>query len=231
LKRIKAGPYRKKPEVRNESAFESAREWASKNSAITTGVGVAVIALAILIAGIVAYVHSSEAHARSKYLAIAGRIPTHSGDPAAWNKVIPDLRAFLSHHGYSTSAGNARLELARGYFETKNYNEAVKMGEEALKSDHSGSGLRPVILYQLGFACEAAGKTDEAIKVWTELKNLGVAGMTRETEWNLGRLYQKKKDFASAALMFGLASQAEGDYPPTSQIEQKLAAVKITEKK
>ncbi|MGC9194817.1 MAG: hypothetical protein ACP5IL_05100 [Syntrophobacteraceae bacterium] len=231
MKRIKAGPYRKKPEVKNESTFESAKEWATQNTSMAIGFGVAVIAFAILIAGIVAYVHSSEAYARSKYLAIATAIPTHSGDTAAWSKAIPELRTFLSRHGYSTSAQNARLELARGFFETKNYTEAVKMGEEALKNDHSGSGLKPVILYQLGFACEAAGKTEEAVKIWTELKNLRIPAMAREAEWNLGKLYQEKKDFATAALMFGLASQAEGDYPPTSQIEQRLAAVKIAQKK
>ncbi len=231
MKRTKAGPYRIKPEVKKESAIESAKGWASQNRSMALGLGVGIVALAILASGIAAYVHSSQAYARKKYLAIAERIPTHSGDSAAWNKVIPDLRAFLSRHGYSTSAQNARMELAKGYFETKNYSKAVKIGEEALKDDHSGSGLKPVILYQLGYACEAAGKTDEAIKTWTELKNLRVAAMVREAEWNLGKLYQKKKNFAKAALMFGLASQAGGDYPPTAQIEQRLAAVKITDKK
>ncbi len=121
---------------------------------------------------------------------------------------------------------NARIELAKAFFETKRYGDAIKTGKEALSLAPAGSGLRPLILYQLGYAYESAGKPDEAANEWTSLKQLGMEELEREADWNLGRISEGKKEFARAAEMYQLASQAPGDYPPAALIDQQIARVK-----
>ena len=131
----------------------------------------------------------------------------------------------------SPPSPDARMELAKGYFETKNYAEAVKAGEEALEVVPGKSGLKPIILYQLGYACEAAGKTEEAEKTWAALKRFDVPALEREADWNLGRIYQGKKQFERAVAMYELAARAPGDYPAGPQIESRLAAIKTAKSK
>ena len=152
--------------------------------------------------------------------------PEGKGTVADWEKLIPDLRKFISEHEDTAPALNARIELAKAFFETKRYEDAIKTGKEALELARPGHGLRPLILYQLGYAYESAGKPDEAANQWTTLKTLNVPDLEREADWNLGRILEGKKDFTRAAEMYQLASEAPGDYPPAALIDQHLAGLK-----
>ena len=74
------------------------------------------------------------------------------GTPADWEKIIPDLQKFIAGHEGTASALNARVDLAKAFFEARRYDDAVKAGQKALALAPGGHGLRPLILYQLGFA-------------------------------------------------------------------------------
>ena len=151
------------------------------------------------------------------------------GNPAEWEKLIPDLQKFISEHKDTAPALDARIELAKAFFEAKRYSDAVKTGEEALSLAPPGQNLRPLIMYQLAYAYEAAGKPDEAAGMWTGLKQLGLQGFERETDWNLARIFEGKKQFDKAAEMYQLASKAPGDYPPASLIDRQIARAKAGE--
>jgi tetratricopeptide (TPR) repeat protein len=224
----KAKPIRKKAELPQQSSVEVAKAWAAQNTGAAIGLGLAVLVVAMLLGGFYAYEHSNSGSARAAYGLLAAKLPGEGADNAAeWNKVIPDLRKFIAAYGNSAPTLDAKMTLAKGYFETGRYAQAVDTWRETLNAVSSDSSLKPLILYQLGYACQAAAKPEEALKAWTELKRLKPPALEREADWNLGRLYQERKEFSKAIEMFSLASQAPGDYPPGPQIDERLAAIKI----
>lgn len=217
----------KKPALPPESAFEKARKWADKNYALVIGASATILFTIILAWGFVTHDRSKTERARSDYGQLASGFPADGkGSTADWEKLIPDLQKFIAEHKDTAPALDARLELAKAFFETKRYEDAIKTGEEALQLARPGHSLRPFIMYQLGYAYESAGKTDKAASTWTSLRQLGIPELEREADWNLARIFEAKKDFARAAEMYQAASKAPGDYPPAALIDQQMAKVK-----
>ncbi len=213
-----------------DTTFAKAKKWADNNYAIVVSACAAILLTVIAVWGFSANDRSKQARAQSDYGLLVSTLPDEGkGSPADWEKLIPDLRKFISGHGNTAPALNARIELAKAFFETKRYGDAIKTGEEALKLAPAGQSLRPLILYQLGYAYESAGKPDEAANEWTSLKQLGLQDLEREADWNLGRIFEGKKEFDRAAEMYQLASKAPGDYPPAALIDQQIASVKAGE--
>jgi tetratricopeptide (TPR) repeat protein len=216
-----------KPVLPPDTTFERARKWADKNRGIVIGASVAVLFALVSIWGYSAHAHSKQARARSDYAVLASRFPGEGkGTRADWEKLIPDLQQFIAGYKDSPPALEARVELAKAFFETGRYADAIKTGQEALELAPAGQGLRPLILYQLGYAYESAGKLDEAVNEWNSLKQLGARDLEREADWNLGRIFESRKDFTKAAEMYQLAAQTPGDYPSASLIDQRIARVK-----
>jgi predicted negative regulator of RcsB-dependent stress response len=225
IKRVKK--LQKKPALPPESAFEKVKKWADKNYAFAIGASAAILFTIILTWGYVTHDRSKQASAQSDYGQLASGFPAEGkGNMADWEKLIPHLQKFIADHTGTAPALNARVELAKAFFETKRYEEAIKTGEQALNLARPGHSLRPFIMYQLGHAYESAGKTDEAASTWTSLKQLGVPGLEREADWNLARIFEAKKDFARAAEMYQAASKAPGEYPPAALIDIHLAKIK-----
>jgi predicted negative regulator of RcsB-dependent stress response len=217
----------KKAVLPPDTAFERAKKWIAKNSAIAFGVSAAILLVVAAVWGYSAYAHSKQVRARSGYGALLARLPVEGkGTSADWEKLLPDLQKFISGNSDTAPALDARVELAKAYFEVQRYEDAIKTGREALGLAPQGYGLRPLILYQLGYACEAAGKLDEAANQWTGLKQLGVRDLEREADWNLGRIAEMRKDSAKALEMYQLASRAPGDYPSVSMVDQKIVGMK-----
>jgi tetratricopeptide (TPR) repeat protein len=217
----------KKAVLPSETVFEKASKWIDKNYTMAIGTSVAVLFAVVSIWGYSAYANSRQVRARSDYGVLVSRLPAEGRATSAdWEKLIPDLQMFISGHKRTAPALDARIELARALFEAKRYGDAVKIGQEALGLAPAGHGLRPLILYQLGYAYEAAGNLDEAAGQWNSLIQLGAHDLEREAEWNLGRIFEIRKDFAKAAEMYRLASQTPGDYPPVSLVDQKIAGTK-----
>lgn len=229
----KAKPYVKKTVLSADSPMDQAKEWFSANTGLCVGIGVGIVVLAVLVGSITFFVNSKNTRARSEYSLIAAGLPG-DGSPnaaAAWKKVIPVLEAFISKYGNSSATLAARTDLAKGWFAAGSYAKAADTWQGALEVAPSDSGVKPLLLYQLAYAWEAAGKPDKARETWTALKKLGVPAMLREADWNLGRIFLAKKDVLKATEHFELASQEPGDYPPTPQIEQQIAAVKTAKAK
>lgn len=217
----------KKPVLPPDTAFERLKKWVDENYTVAVGAGAAILFIAIAVWGYGAHDRSVQARAQSEYGLLLAGFPTEGKETSAnWDKLIPDLQKFISQHKDTAPALDARIELAKAFFQAKRYGDAVRTGEEALKLAPVGRGLRPLIMYQLAYAYEADGKPDEAAKLWTDLKQLGTPELEREADWNLGRIYEAKKDFTRAAEMYQLASQMPGDYPPAAMIDQQLAGVK-----
>ena len=228
-KKIKAvkKPVSKKPAVSQDTQLERLKTWAEEHYSVIMKVGTAVLVLFLATWGFSAYEKSKQAQAQSDYATLASKFPAEGAAVEAdWEKLIPDLQKFISEHKGTGPAVNAQLELAKAFFETKHYDDAIKTASEALGSISKGHGLRPLLYYQLAYACMSAGKPDQAAQAWTDLKNTGLAEFEREADWNLGTIYMEKKDFAKAQEMFQLASKASGSYPPTALIEQQLANAK-----
>jgi len=210
-----------------DTAFDKAKKWADKNYVIIVGVGAAILFTFISIWGFNAHDHSKQARAQSDYGMLAPRLPAEGkGTAADWENLIADIQKYISEHKDTATALDARIELAKAFYETKRYEDAIKTGKEALELAPAGHGLRPLIMYQLAYAYEAAGKPDEAANQWTGLKQLGMPDLEREVDWNLGRIFEGKKDSTKAVEMYQLASQAPGDYPAAALIDQQLAGIK-----
>ena len=220
----------KKPVLPPDTAFAKAKQWADKNYTIVFGACAAILFTIIAVWGFSAHDRSKQARAQSNYAILLYRLPAEGkGSPADWEKPIPDLQSFISEHAGTAPALNARIELAKAFFETKRYEDAIKTGEAALNLAPAGNSLRPLIMYQLGYAYESAGKPDEAANEWNSLKQLGMQDLEREADWNLGRIFEGKKEFAKAAEMYQLASREPGDYPPAALIDQQIARLKAAE--
>lgn len=224
-KKIKPIKKVQKPTLPQETGFEKVRMWADKNYALVISAGAVILFTIILVWGYSAHDRSKETSARSDYGLLVSRLPAEAkGNSADWEKLIPDLEKFISEHKDTAPALDAKIELSKAFFETKRYAEAAKTGEEALRL--APTGLKPLVMYQLGYAYEADGKADEAARVWTNLKQLGVTEFEREANFNLAKILESKKELDKAAEMYQLASEAPGDYPSASLIDQGMARVK-----
>ncbi|MFZ2448603.1 MAG: tetratricopeptide repeat protein [Syntrophobacteraceae bacterium] len=206
-----------------DTYVEQVKIWAEKNYSRIVIVGAAILFAVISAWGMNAYQTYSENSARSAYAPLASKLAAEGTmAPEEWQKLIPDLQKFISAQKGTQTALLAKVELAKAYFETKRYDDAIKTASEALKAIPPGHGLKPLIQYQLAYAYEAAGKPDQAVKEWTDLKGAGLAGLDREAQWNIGRIYAAGKDYARAAEMYAKAVDAPGSYPASALLEQEL---------
>lgn len=225
-KKIKAvkKPLKKAVPVLEETHLARVKAWVDKHYAYVMG-GLALIVFVFLATwGIKAYENSKENRAQVEYTELASRFPSEGyGTQAAWEKIIPDLEKFVSDRKGTTAGLNAQISLAKAYFDVKRYDDSIKVASEALSKAPAGHGLIPLIHYQLAYACEAAGKMDQAAKEWESVKTSGLPGLEREADWNLGRIYAAQKDYAKAIELFEKASQAQGTYPAPVSVDQALA--------
>ncbi len=224
-KRIR--PSAKKPSkaVIIEDTFpERAKAWAEKNYMVIILVAAAVLLPVIASLGMSAYASRNEAKAMADYSAIAPKLPSgEKSTPEEWQKILPELEKFVSEHKGTQAAVIAQAGLAKAYYETRRYDDAIKTAADALKTAQPGGGLRPLIEYQIAYAYEAAGKRDDALKEWTSIKESGAPGMEREADWRIAGIYAAAKDYSKAAEMYSKALEAPGSYPPQALLEQELA--------
>jgi len=220
----------KKPVLPPDTAFEKIKKWVDKNYAAAIGAGAAILFIIIAVWGYSAHDRSMQASAKSEYgLLVSGFPAEGKGTSADWENLIPELQKFIARHNDTAPALDARMELAKAFFQVKRYGDAIKTGEETLKLAPAGHSLRPLIMYQLGYAYQADGKPDEAVQIWTGLKKLALPELEREADWNLGRIFEGQKDLTRAAEMYQLASKSPGEYPSAALIDQQLAKVKSGE--
>jgi tetratricopeptide (TPR) repeat protein len=114
-------------------------------------------------------------------------------------------------HGYYIIAGmnyqNKRYEEARGYY---------------LKYvDSSSSVFTPLALFQAGICSEALDQNDKAIEIYSKLeKNYGGTLFNDRILYDLGRVYQKKRDIVQAREYF---TKLMTQYPASPFISEAKA--------
>lgn len=201
--------------------------WLEKNLKFLIG-GVVLLVVAAGIAwGVTAYRKSVETQAQAAYAALLGKLPTEgAGDPGAWEKVMPELEAFIQGHGGTKAAIDAETDLVQACMKLRRYADAIKWSERLLGEITPEHPLRPIVREQLAMAYEATGKIDEALRQWTEMKKEGAGSFGRLISWNLGRLYARKGDFGKAREEYEAALKADGNYPGTAMLEDELARMR-----
>jgi predicted negative regulator of RcsB-dependent stress response len=224
----------KKEALKAQKALELAvnpvlsKEWIEEHSSrILAGVGVLLLILGILW-GFNAYRNSAEERARIAYSKVQQNWPGDaSSDRQAWDKVISELQTFLKEHSETASKLDAQLDLARAYFQTQQYEDALKWNKSVLDQASTDQDLKLLARYQQAFALEALGKDEEAINVWTALKGNGSSEITREADWNLARIYARRGDYSKAAEQYETAMKAKGGYPAADLLQLELASMKL----
>jgi predicted negative regulator of RcsB-dependent stress response len=208
-----------------QTQIELIKTWANKNFGLIIGASAAIVFLILAIWGVGSFDKSKQMKAQADYATLVSQFPSQGkATQADWEKLIPELQKFVSDHKGTGSAVDAQIELAKAFFQTKRYDEAIKTASEALSA--VPKGLKPFVHYQLAYAYQASGNLDKAADEWTTVKKSGIIDFEREADWNLGSIYVGKKDFAKAVEMFQLSSKAPGEYPPAALIEQELANAK-----
>lgn len=218
---------KKAPIVVTETSIDRWRTWAEKNFSYLLGAGAAVLCVVALSWGLNVYDGYKRERAQEAYTLLAAGFPAEGkGSPADWEKLIPELQKFISGHDDTPSALDARMELAKAFFEATRYEDSIRTATEALQCASAESGLQPLLHYQLAFSYEAAGKPEQALKEWTTLKDSGIGAFEREAAWNMARIYAARKDHSKAAEFYQMALKTPGAYPSSPMIDQKLVGAK-----
>lgn len=204
------------------------KEWIEERSTkILTGLGILVLLVGAFW-GFNAYRVSQDQQARLEY---ANALQTWPGeqtaDPQAWQQVISALEKYLADHAGRAPAANAELDLARAYFQTGQYEKALKATRNVFDQRTRDPNLRFLAQYQLAFIYEALQQTDEALAQWQALSANEASGLSREALWNMARLYADKGDPAKAEEYGELALKAAGAYPDPAIIRTELASLKV----
>ena len=204
------------------------REWLEQYSTrILAGLGVLLLILGILW-GFKAYGASREQRARLDYSNVAQNWPgDENNDPQVWAKVISELETFLKEHSEQALMFDAQLDLARAYFQTQQYEDALKWNKKVLDQLPRDQDLKFLAQYQQAFILEALGKTDEAITMWNALKGSASSEISKEADWNIARLYARKGEYSKAAEQYELAMKATGSYPAADLLQEELASLKL----
>ena len=202
-------------------------EWIDRYTVHLIG---AVVAILLVGAGLYAYNSysaSREAKAGTEYaIAIAKWPADESTDPKKWDDIIQELQTFVEKYKGSGAALNARLDLAKAYFEVHKYEDAFKAASLVVAETPSGHSLKMFARYELALSAEALGRTDDALAQWEALKKEGMPGNVREADWHLAQIYEKKQDYAKAADTYEQALKSAGNYPEAGLIRQALESVK-----
>jgi len=223
----------KKEALKAQKALELAtvpvlsKEWIELHfTKVLTGLAALLLVIGMLW-GFNAYGASKERRARLDYAVTMQNWPSDENSTRqAWEKVITDLERYLKEYSGTPPAMDAQLDLARAYFQTQQYENALQRTKKVLDQSPRDN-LRLLAQYQLAPTLEALGKTDEAITLWNDLKSKDSPELTREADWNIARLYARKGDYAKAAEEYDAALKVSGSYPNSALIQDELASLKL----
>jgi len=221
---------RKNPEKIEEirSLSQRAKGWAEAHPVPVVGTVVGIFVVLALAWGINSYMHGKDARANADYAKVFRQWSAEkASDPQEWEKLIPELEKFIKEHEGGIPARNAQVDLAQAYFQTKRYEDALKLDNKVLAELPAGNDLRILTRYQLASTYQALGKADEAMAQWTTLKQEPISGMVREVNWHLARLYFAKGDFAKAVEQYEEALKTEGMYPGAPILQEEMATAKL----
>lgn len=178
--------------------------------------------------GFSAYGQSKERRAQLDYARVLQTWPGDDNSTSqAWEMIISELEKFLKDHAGTMPVNEAQLDLARAYFQTKQYENALNWNKKVLDQLPRDQSLKIPAQYQQAFVYEALGKTDEAIGLWNDLKSNESSELKKEADWNLARLHARKGDYAKAAEQYEISLKAPGSYPSSALLQDELASLKV----
>ena len=221
-------PLKKVAPLPPQTVIERYRAWMEKNSRYLMGGLVVIVVPMLVVWGAKAYSSHKETKAREAWVQLEAKTASEQGSSQNPEKSVPDLDKFVHDYSGTAMALDAEIELQKGYYRVKRFDDAVKLGKELAGKLPKDDSLLPVVIYQTACAALASGNTEEALARWTEVKETGYPGLAREADANLARLYAARKDYAKAAEMYKAATQAAGSYPETALLEQELARVNLS---
>lgn len=226
-RKIKVGSRKIDLEEQLPSLYERMKTWVEENPYPVLGVMAVVLLVSIGAWGVGRYGESREKKVQTEYTHILRTWPTdEASDPKDMEKVVLELEKVVALDQGRKSIQNARLDLARGYCVMHRYEDALRLARMVLDETAPQSGLKPFARYQLALTYGAAGKVEEALEQWKLLKAQGPAGLHREADWQLARLYAGKSQFIQGVEAYEAALKASGNYPTLPQLQDELASVK-----
>jgi predicted negative regulator of RcsB-dependent stress response len=215
---------------------EQLKRWAEQHASKLVGASVALLVLFAVVFGISYYRESMERSRQAEYAQLISRWPGYdvknSGNPTEplnvqeLEKLIPELQGFIKENRGSKVAAKAQLDLARAYFETGKYEEAVTLALNALELLPGDRDIRALVRYQLALTYAAMGKKDEAAAAWNALREEGIKGMSREALWQLGMLEAGAGNYSRAVERYEEALKTEGSYPTAQLLQSELMSLK-----
>ena len=204
------------------------KEWIEEHTnKILAGLGALLLVMG-LVWGFNAYGASKERRARMEYSKVVQNWPADdNASSQGLQQIITGLETYLKEHSGTAPVEDAQLDLARAYFQTRQYENALKYAQKALDQRHRSQTLKLLTQYQLAFIYEALGKTDEALAQWNALKGTEAPQLSKEAYWNIARLYAKQGNPAKATENYELALKAPGGYPNSALVQTELASLKL----
>jgi predicted negative regulator of RcsB-dependent stress response len=203
------------------------RIWTEANGRRIAGAVAAALVILLSAWGVRAYFDSKEASARQEYGRILEKIQGNViAGPEKWKEILPELEGFAGRRKGAKAAQIAQIDLMQAYFETSRYEDALKTGQEALKSLSSGDRLAPFVRYQLALVYQKLGKPDEAGAQLELIKKGPYSVLGRELHWHLARLYTDRQEYAKAVEQYETALKVSASYPGDALLEAELASAR-----
>lgn len=203
------------------------KEWLEEHSRKILIISILIVFTLGCLWGVDAYGKYKETRAREQYARILQHWPpSGTENPESWKKLGSEIETYLQQYPRTASAVDAYLSLVHIYFQTQDYEIALKWAEKALRETSKRPDLKFLALYQTALIYQVLGRTDEAIKAWTSLKGEGPEQLRRETAWNLALLYAKQNDLAKAIDHYEEAIKSSGLYPSSAMLQEQMQAVK-----
>jgi predicted negative regulator of RcsB-dependent stress response len=224
----------KKEALKAQKALELAtipvlsREWIELHlTKILTGLGALLLALGMVWA-FNAHSASKERRARLEYATVIQNWPEDENSTRqSWDKLITGLEGYLKEYSGTPPAMDAQLDLARAYFQTQQYENALQLTKRVLDHSTRDPGMKILAQYQLAPTLEALGKFDEAISLWNSLRSEDSPEISREADWSIARLYARNGEYTKAEEGFNAVLKASGSYPSASLVQDELASLKL----
>lgn len=229
LKRIKVAKKSANLKEQIPNLLERYKLWLDENPYPVLATLVVIVVLAAGYWGFNTYRGSRETSARAGYVQALKNWPGDeaASDSKAMETTASELEKYVSEHSGTRSAFNARLDLARAYFQLHRFDDALKQGKTVLDKVDSGSDLKALARYQVALTYQAMGKADEALGQWKALKGGEMPGLDREIDWYMAKIYAGKDESAKAVEQYESAIKDEGFYPSTAQLQDELSAIKL----